>query len=90
MRLIPKSSRDAIDGVEVAGDGRAHLKARVRAVPEKVKANTALERLLAIELGVQTGSVSVIAGGTARLKTVRIEGDIGGIEANLTRLAASN
>ena len=75
MRLTPKSSRDAIDGAASAADGSAHLRARVRAVPEKGKANDALERLLAGLLGVSVGAVSVAAGATSRLKTVRIAGD---------------
>lgn len=75
VRLTPKSSADRIDGVEATVDGRAHLKARVRAVPEKGAANTALEKLLAKALGVPASSVSVSAGGTARLKTLRILGD---------------
>lgn len=84
VRLTPKSSRDALDGVEAAADGRVHLKARVRAVPEKGKANEALERLLAASLGVPAGSVRVAAGGTARLKTVRVDAaDVAAIEARL-------
>lgn len=83
VRLTPKSSRDAVEGVEVGADGRAFLKARVRAVPEKGKANQALEKLLASALGVPASSVSVVAGGTARLKTVRVAGDPELIEAQL-------
>lgn len=86
VRLTPKSSRDAVEGVEARADGRAFLKARVRAVPEKGKANQALEKLLASALGVPASSVSVVAGGTARLKTVRVAGDPELIEAQLALL----
>ena len=34
VRLTPKGGRDAIDGIETLSDGKAVLKARVRAVPE--------------------------------------------------------
>ena len=88
VRLTPKSSRDALEGVETQADGRACLKARVRAVPEKGKANTALERLLAAALNVPRGSVAVVGGATARLKTVRIDGEPDGIEKTLARLAS--
>ncbi|BAB50876.1 DUF167 domain-containing protein [Mesorhizobium japonicum] len=75
VRLTPKSSLDRLEGVETSADGRSHLKARVRAVPENGAANQALERLVAKTLGVPASSVSVVAGGTSRLKTVRIVGD---------------
>lgn len=75
VRLTPKSSSDAIDGLREAADGSVHLAARVRAVPEKGAANAALERLLAERLDLPRRSVSVVAGGTSRLKTVRLSGD---------------
>jgi hypothetical protein len=75
VRLTPKAALDRIDGVETTADGRSHLKARVRAVPENGAANAALERLLAKALGVPASSVSVVAGHTSRLKTLRIVGD---------------
>jgi len=75
VRLTPKSSVDRVEGVEAAADGRSHLKARVRAVPENGAANKALERLVAKTLGVPASAVSVVTGGTSRLKTVRIAGD---------------
>ncbi len=75
VRLTPKSSMDRLEGIETSADGRSHLKARVRAVPENGAANTALERLVAKTLGVPASAVSVVAGGTARLKTLRVVGD---------------
>jgi uncharacterized protein len=75
VRLTPKGGRDAIDGVETLADGRAVLKARVRAAPSEGEANTALLRLLAKTLDVAPGRVSVVAGTTARIKRVMIEGD---------------
>lgn len=75
VRLTPKADRDAVEGGEQTADGRRHLKCRVRAVPEKGKANTALERLLAEAFGVPRSAVAIVAGGTARLKTARIAGD---------------
>jgi len=74
VRLTPRSGLDAIGGPETSADGRSHLGVRVRAVPEKGAANVALERLLADSLDVPRSKVSVAAGHTARLKTVRIEG----------------
>jgi uncharacterized protein (TIGR00251 family) len=89
VRLTPKSSRDGIEGVETAADGRSHLKARVRAVPEDGKANKALVKLLAKELRVPAGSVTLVSGDTARLKTLRLEGDLADIEARLLALTGT-
>ena len=75
VRLTPKAALDRIDGVETTADGRSHVKARVRAVPENGAANQALERLVAKALGVPGSAVSVVSGGTARLKTLRVTGD---------------
>ena len=75
VRLTPKASADAIDGVQAAADGTVHLAARVRAVPDKGAANAALERLLAQSLGLPKRAVSVVAGSTSCLKTVRLTGD---------------
>lgn len=72
MRLTPRASRDAVEGVEQSADGTAHLKARVRAVPEKGRANAALEALIAQTLAVPRSQVKVISGGTSRLKTVHV------------------
>ena len=77
VRVTPRSARDAIDGVAQLGDGAAVLKARVRAVPERGKANAALEKLLAKALGRPKSSVSVVGGETGRLKIVEVRGDAG-------------
>ncbi|MBZ9675441.1 DUF167 family protein [Mesorhizobium sp. ES1-1] len=75
VRLTPKSALDRLEGADTSADGRSHLKARVRAVPENGAANKALEKLVGKALGVPASAVSVIAGGTSRLKTLRILGD---------------
>ncbi len=74
VRLTPKAAQDRIEGITELADGRAVLQARVRTVPEKGKANAALEALLAKVLGVPKSAVSVIAGGTSRLKSVQVAG----------------
>ena len=75
VRLTPKASADAIDGVQEAADGSVHLAARVRAVPDKGAANAALEKLLADRLDMPKRAVNVVAGSTSRLKTVRLTGN---------------
>lgn len=86
VRLTPRSDRDAIEGVGTTADGSRHLKARVRAVPEDGKANEALVRLLGKALGVPAGAVAVVAGGTSRLKTVRLDGDSSALESRIAAL----
>lgn len=75
VRLTPKAAMDRLEGMEMAADGRSHFKARVRAVPENGAANAALERLVAKALGVPASAISVVSGGTARLKSLRVLGD---------------
>lgn len=75
VRLTPKGGRDGLDGVEILGDGRAVLKARVRAVPEDGKANDALIKLIAKAAGVANSAVTVSAGHASRVKTLAIAGD---------------
>lgn len=72
VRLTPKASRDALEGPGADAAGTAHLKARVRAVPEKGAANAALEKLIAKALGVPKSAVSVDKGATDRVKIVAV------------------
>jgi len=78
VRLTPKGGRDAVEGWQEGADGVAHLKARVRAVPEDGKANAALIVLLAAKLDVPKSAVRIASGATARLKRIEIAG--GGAE----------
>lgn len=70
VRLTPRAGRDSVDGVGEDGS----LRVRVSAPPVEGAANEALGRLLAAELGVGRRSIVVVAGATARTKTVAVEG----------------
>ena len=59
LRLTPRSSKDALEGLEKLSDGRCVLKARVRAVPEDGKANEALLKLIAKSLNLPRQNVSL-------------------------------
>lgn len=74
VRLTPRAGRDRIDGWDKDEAGRAFLKVRVAAPPVEGEANAALVRLIAKALGVSKGAVRVVAGETARLKQLEIEG----------------
>lgn len=75
VRAQPGASRDQIEGVGEDAAGQRFLKVRVRAVPEKGRANAAIEALLAKALGVPKSAVTVEKGETQRIKTVRISAD---------------
>jgi hypothetical protein len=89
VRLTPKGGRDSIDGVETMSDGRAVLKARVRAAPHEGAANEALVALLAKSLGVPPRSVEIVGGATSRIKRVHVVGEAGALVATLEKLAAA-
>jgi len=85
VRLTPKSSRDGLDGIDTLADGRLFLKARVRAVPEKGKANAQLVNILSKFLDVPTSAIRIGAGATSRLKTVHVDAPATEIEARLSK-----
>ena len=75
LRVTPKAGFDRIEGVERRDDGTEVLRVRVRAVTDKGKANAAVVALLASALGVPKTAIELVAGDTARVKTLEISGD---------------
>jgi uncharacterized protein (TIGR00251 family) len=86
VRLTPKSSRDALDGIETRADGACMLKARVRAIPEDGKANGALIALISKQLKLPASRIRLTAGATSRQKTLLLEGDTDELAARLAAL----
>ncbi len=86
VRLTPKAAQDRIEGFATLADGRTALRARVRAAPEKNKANAALETLLAKALGVPKSAVRVIAGRTSRRKSVQVAGNPDSLKAAIEKI----
>jgi len=86
VRLTPRGGRDAIEGIERLADGRAVLKARVRAAPFEGEANAALCRLIARALRIAPRQVELVGGATARVKRVRITGDGAALVAALRQM----
>ncbi len=85
VRLTPRGGRDAIEGIEELADGRAVLKARVRAAPTEGEANTALCRLIAKILRTTPREVELVAGAKSRVKRVRVAGEPTALMAMLIR-----
>lgn len=74
VRLTPRGGADRIDGIKGLSDGRQVVAARVKAIPEDGKANTAIATLLATTAGLPKSAGTVVSGATARVKTVRLAG----------------
>jgi uncharacterized protein YggU (UPF0235/DUF167 family) len=74
VRLTPGAAREELGGRWTDEKGADWLGARVRAVPEKGKANAALIALLAKELDWPRSAISLESGDSNRLKRLRIKG----------------
>jgi uncharacterized protein len=70
LHVTPRAGRNAIDGVDAEG----RLRLRVSAAPVDGAANEGVVALLATELGVRRGAVTLTAGATSRHKRCRIDG----------------
>ena len=75
LRVTPNAGIDRIEGVELRADGNAVLRLRVKAVPDRGKANVAVVALLSKALGMPKSAIRLVSGETARLKTVAIAGE---------------
>ena len=69
VRVTPRASRDAIEGVY-----RDALKVRLTAPPIEDRANEALRRLLATSLNVPVSAVRIVGGARSRNKRVAVAG----------------
>ncbi|TDQ61708.1 hypothetical protein ATL17_2809 [Maritalea mobilis] len=72
LKVTPNASRDEIGDIVADADGQGQLVVRVRAVPEKGKANKAVVKLLAKQLGCRASAIEVLKGETSRQKQVCI------------------
>jgi uncharacterized protein (TIGR00251 family) len=69
VRLQPRAGRD-----EIVGRRNGRLLVRVTAPPVDDRANRALVKLMAKELGVPRSAVRIASGARSRDKTLEIEG----------------
>ena len=67
IKVIPKSSKN-----EIVGESKNYLKIKLRAVPEKGKANTKLIKLLAKHFKTTKSNINIIKGETNKNKIVEI------------------
>jgi len=80
LKVQPKSSRDAVEGVVEIPDGWA-LKVAVTAPSDKGKANAAVIALVAKAFGVAKSNVTLTLGETDRRKVLHIAGDPAALHA---------
>lgn len=89
LRVTPNARVETIEGPMVDGAGVESLRVRVRAVPEKGKANAAVIALLAKALGVPKSAILLVSGDTGRDKRVRIVSPSPDLIARLAALAGA-
>jgi uncharacterized protein (TIGR00251 family) len=73
IKVIPKSHKNEI--VETMGDEEHTVKIRIKAPPEKGKANAELIKFLSKELQTSKANISIISGKTDHIKLLRINYD---------------
>ncbi len=69
IKVLPKSPKNEV--VEILDDET--IKIRIKAVPERGKANAELIKFLSKEFGVQRDQITIISGKTEQLKLVKIK-----------------
>lgn len=72
--MTPRGGADRIDAIETDEAGRPLVRMRVRAAPADGDANAAVIATLARALGLPKSRLKLIAGQTARIKTLAIDG----------------
>jgi uncharacterized protein (TIGR00251 family) len=72
VQVVPNADRDAIVGIVQDEYGRDYLKIRIKAVPEKGKANKALLKFLAKEWGCTQTELEIVSKPTIKTKTIRV------------------
>ena len=72
IKVIPKSSKTEISEIMKDDSGEQTIKIRIKAAPEKGKANAELIKFLSKELNVPKPAISIISGKTDRIKLIKI------------------
>jgi len=73
IKVLPKSPKNEVVEILEDADGEKTIKIRIKAVPEKGKANAELIKFLSKELDVPRDKISIISGKTEQLKLVKIK-----------------
>lgn len=73
VRVSPRASRQAVEGVIKDADGSKMLKIAVNAAPDDGKANQAVLALLAKTIGIAKTRLTLVSGATGRKKIIRLD-----------------
>ncbi len=73
VKVIPKSNVTEFVDIIEDGEGEKVFKIRLKAVPEKNKANIELIRFLSKELKLAKENITIISGKTDRLKLLKLK-----------------
>ncbi|MDT8343801.1 MAG: DUF167 family protein [Thermohalobaculum sp.] len=88
VRVTPRARRAGIEGVSLDAAGRALLVVKVTAPPAEGAANAAVAVLIAKALGLPKSAVTLDAGATGRIKTLRLAGPPEALAQALAALAS--
>lgn len=72
IKVIPKSAKNEVTEIMTDDSGEETIKIRIKAVPEKGRANAELIKFLSRELDVNKDKISIISGAGSQLKLIRI------------------
>ncbi|MCZ4272367.1 DUF167 domain-containing protein [Maritalea porphyrae] len=72
LRVTPNAHADQIGTIEGRDEGTANLVVRVRAIPDKGKANKAVVALFAKHFKLRKSDIAIIRGHQARQKTLLV------------------
>lgn len=73
VKVIPKSNKTEFVEILEDGNGEKIIKIRLKAVPEKNKANIELINFLSKELKLPKNNITIISGKTERLKLIKLQ-----------------
>lgn len=72
IKVIPRSQKNEIADIFKDEEGEETIKIRIKAPPEKGKANAELIKFLSKTFNIKRDTISIISGKTDRLKLIKI------------------
>ncbi len=74
VKVLPKSPKTELVDIMVDGSGEKTHKIRIKAAPEKGKANAELIKFLSKHFSVPKENIKILSGKTEALKLIKIDG----------------